>query len=137
MTLEAHEFIRWACRKFKRMRHQSKGVKDWLVRVRRATPRLLAHWALCNGRTSGAVTHELPDRGRLGSPLIRMDSIITTGTVFHAGLNAGMTADNLTHTYLLTSSGFYSLGDVYGGEVAYGMTQYPYSTKQSDQSLVM
>jgi group II intron reverse transcriptase/maturase len=49
--------IRWARRKFKRMRHQSKGVRDWLARVRRATPRLLAHWALChgNGRTSGAV----------------------------------------------------------------------------------
>jgi RNA-directed DNA polymerase len=49
--------IQWARRKFKRMRHQSKGVRDWLERLRRATPNLFAHWQLChgNGRTSGAV----------------------------------------------------------------------------------
>jgi RNA-directed DNA polymerase len=49
--------IRWARRKFKRMRHQSRGVREWLTRVRRAAPNLFAHWKLChgNGRTSGAV----------------------------------------------------------------------------------
>ena len=33
--------IQWAHRKFKRMRHQSKAVRDWLARLRRATPHLL------------------------------------------------------------------------------------------------
>ena len=49
--------IRWARRKYKRMRHQTKGGRDWFDRLRRATPTLFAHWPLChgNGRTSGAV----------------------------------------------------------------------------------
>ena len=49
--------IRWARRKFKRMRHQTKGARDWFDRFRRANPKLFAHWSLChgNGRTSGAV----------------------------------------------------------------------------------
>ena len=49
--------IRWARRKFKRMRHRPKGARDWFDRLRRANPRLFAHWVLChgNGRTSGAV----------------------------------------------------------------------------------
>ena len=49
--------IRWARRKFKRMRHQPKGARDWFDRLHRANPILFAHWALChgNGRTSGAV----------------------------------------------------------------------------------
>jgi RNA-directed DNA polymerase len=49
--------IRWARRKFKRLRPQTKGVWDWLARVRRANPNLFAHWRLWhgNGRTSGAV----------------------------------------------------------------------------------
>ena len=49
--------IRWARRKFKRMVHQTKGARDWFDRLRRATPKLFAHWPLChgNGRTSGAV----------------------------------------------------------------------------------
>jgi RNA-directed DNA polymerase len=49
--------IRWARRKFKRLRHQTKGARDWFDRLRRANPTLLAHWQLChgNGRTSGAV----------------------------------------------------------------------------------
>jgi hypothetical protein len=53
----ARMFIRWARRKFKRMRHQSKGARDWFDRLRRAYPTLFAHWALChgNGRTPGAV----------------------------------------------------------------------------------
>jgi RNA-directed DNA polymerase len=49
--------IRWARRKFKLMRHQTKGARDWFDRLHRANPRLFAHWPLChgNGRTSGAV----------------------------------------------------------------------------------
>jgi RNA-directed DNA polymerase len=49
--------VKWARRKFKRMRHQSRGVREWLARVRREEPDLLVHWTLChgNGRTSGAV----------------------------------------------------------------------------------
>ena len=49
--------IRWARRKFKRLRHKSKGARDWFDRLRRANPTLFAHWRLChgNGRTSGAV----------------------------------------------------------------------------------
>src|SRR5215469_5672893 len=49
--------IRWVRRKFKRMRHQTKGARDWFDRLRRANPTLFAHWVLChgNGRTSGAV----------------------------------------------------------------------------------
>ncbi len=49
--------IRWARRKFKRLRRKTKGARDWLDRLRRANPNLFAHWQLChgNGRTSGAV----------------------------------------------------------------------------------
>jgi group II intron reverse transcriptase/maturase len=49
--------IRWARRKYKRMVHQTKGARDWFDRLRRACPKLFAHWSLChgNGRTSGAV----------------------------------------------------------------------------------
>jgi RNA-directed DNA polymerase len=49
--------IRWARRKFKRLRHKTKGARDWFERLRRANPSLFAHWQLChgNGRTSGAV----------------------------------------------------------------------------------
>ncbi len=49
--------IRWARRKYKRLRHKPKGARDWLDRICRAKPRLFAHWPLChgNGWTSGAV----------------------------------------------------------------------------------
>ena len=49
--------IRWARRKFKRLRHQTKGARDWFARLVRANPKLFAHWQLChgNGRTTGAV----------------------------------------------------------------------------------
>ena len=49
--------IRWACRKFKRFRHNTEGARGWLERRRRTNPALLVHWRLChgNGRTSGAV----------------------------------------------------------------------------------
>ncbi len=46
--------IRWARRKFKRLRRKTKGARDWFDRLRRANPTLFAHWQLChgNGRTS-------------------------------------------------------------------------------------
>jgi len=46
--------IRWARRKFKRLRRKTKGARDWFDRLRRANPNLFAHWQLChgNGRTS-------------------------------------------------------------------------------------
>jgi len=49
--------IRWARRKFKRLRRKTKGARDWFDRLRRANSTLFAHWQLChgNGRTSGAV----------------------------------------------------------------------------------
>jgi group II intron reverse transcriptase/maturase len=49
--------IRWARRKYKWSRGQMIGARNWLARVRRASPTLFAHWCLCqgNGRTSGAV----------------------------------------------------------------------------------
>ena len=49
--------IRWARRKFKRLRRKTKGSRDWFDRIRREQPTLFAHWQLCNGngRTSGAV----------------------------------------------------------------------------------
>ena len=36
--------IRWARRKFKRLRRKTKGARDWLDRIRRANPTLFAHW---------------------------------------------------------------------------------------------
>jgi Group II intron, maturase-specific domain len=47
--------IRWARRKFKRLRHHTKGVRDWFAQLRCANPKLFAHWQLChgNGRTTG------------------------------------------------------------------------------------
>ena len=48
--------IRWARRKFKRLRHKTKGARDWFEWLRCANPTLFAHWQLChgNGRTTGA-----------------------------------------------------------------------------------
>jgi Group II intron, maturase-specific domain len=36
--------IRWARHKFKRLRHQTKGARDWFARLVRANPKLFAHW---------------------------------------------------------------------------------------------
>ena len=49
--------IRWARRKFKGLRSQPKGARDWLGRICRAEPGLFAHWRLCHGSgwTPGAV----------------------------------------------------------------------------------
>jgi RNA-directed DNA polymerase len=49
--------VRWARRKYKRLRERPKGTRDWLARVRRADPNLFAHWRFVNvgGRTSEAV----------------------------------------------------------------------------------
>jgi hypothetical protein len=38
--------IRWARRKFKRLRKRTKGARDWLARLRRVNPTLFAHWQL-------------------------------------------------------------------------------------------
>jgi RNA-directed DNA polymerase len=49
--------VRWARRKFKRLRQRPKGARDWLARVVRTSPDLFAHWPLLygQGRTLGAV----------------------------------------------------------------------------------
>jgi hypothetical protein len=36
--------IRWARRKFKRLRLKTKGARDWFDRLRRTNPTLFAHW---------------------------------------------------------------------------------------------
>jgi len=49
------EFLfRWARRKFKNLRGQTKGARKWLERVKRTHPTLFAHWMLgdIGGRTS-------------------------------------------------------------------------------------
>lgn len=47
--------IKWARRKFKRLRQKSKGAREWLARVIRTSPELFAHWKLLHvGWTSGA-----------------------------------------------------------------------------------
>jgi hypothetical protein len=49
--------IRWARRKYKRLRHKTKGARDWFEGLRRTDRTLFAHWQLCHGsgRTTGAV----------------------------------------------------------------------------------
>jgi RNA-directed DNA polymerase len=49
--------VRWACDKFKRLRRKPRRARDWLARVRRASPNLFAHWRFVHvdDRTSGAV----------------------------------------------------------------------------------
>ena len=50
--------IRWARRKFKRLRLKTKGARDWFDRLRRTNPdalRSLAAVPCGNGRASGAV----------------------------------------------------------------------------------
>ncbi len=49
--------VRWARRKFRRLRQRPKGARDWLARVVRTSPDLFAHWSLLygQGRTLGAV----------------------------------------------------------------------------------
>ena len=42
--------IRWARRKFKRLRHRPKGARDWLARVIQSVPDLFAHWKLLYGQ---------------------------------------------------------------------------------------
>ena len=38
--------IRWARRKFKRLRQRPKGARNWLARIIRTSPGLFAHWPL-------------------------------------------------------------------------------------------
>ena len=49
--------VRWACDKFKRLRRKPRRAREWLARVRRASPDLFAHWRFVHvdDRTSGAV----------------------------------------------------------------------------------
>jgi RNA-directed DNA polymerase len=58
-TLRRIDFflLRWARRKFKRLRQRPKRARDWLARVIRSSPDLFAHWPLLygQGRTLGAV----------------------------------------------------------------------------------
>jgi RNA-directed DNA polymerase len=37
------QVIRWPRRRFKWMRHQTEGARDWFHRFRHATPKLFAH----------------------------------------------------------------------------------------------
>jgi hypothetical protein len=56
--------IRWARRKYKRMLHQTRGAREWFDRLRRATPRLFAHWRLhCVRRELNAGTNRCELRG--------------------------------------------------------------------------
>ena len=61
--------IRWARRKFKRLRLKTKGARDWFDRLRRTNPTLFAHWQLCHGNGQ----HREPCKSRgsrtdLGAP---------------------------------------------------------------------
>ena len=58
--------IRWARRKFKRLRHRTKGAREWFARLRCATPTLFAHWQLCygNGRARTFPSKELGSAAR-------------------------------------------------------------------------
>jgi RNA-directed DNA polymerase len=38
--------VRWAMRKYKKLRHASRKAAEWLARVRRREPRLFVHWTL-------------------------------------------------------------------------------------------
>lgn len=50
--------VRWAMRKFKRLRAKPKRAREWLAQVRARQPKLFAHWhlvPLTNTRSAGAV----------------------------------------------------------------------------------
>lgn len=47
--IDAH-LLRWARRKFKRLRQRPKVARDWLARVIRSSPDLFAHWPLLYGQ---------------------------------------------------------------------------------------
>jgi RNA-directed DNA polymerase len=38
--------MRWARKKYKRLKRSSRRARNWLQRVRDSTPKLFAHWAL-------------------------------------------------------------------------------------------
>ena len=58
--------IRRVRRKFKRMRHQTKGARDWFDRMRRTNPTLFAHW------TSAA---HMAEEAGLGTVVFRKGSM--------------------------------------------------------------
>ena len=46
------ELVRWAKRKYKRLRRKSKAVR-WIIGVRRREPNLFVHWKFANGTMVG------------------------------------------------------------------------------------
>jgi hypothetical protein len=38
--------MRWARKKYKRLKRSNRRAKNWLQRVRDSTPKLFVHWAL-------------------------------------------------------------------------------------------
>ena len=61
--------VRWARRKFKRLRQKPKGARDWLAGVVRSSPDLFAHWKLLHGQRLNArsAQHETSIKPRAGS----------------------------------------------------------------------
>jgi len=45
--------VRWAMRKFKKLRGHQRRAAHWLTRIYRKEPRLFAHWRLLSGSTAG------------------------------------------------------------------------------------
>jgi RNA-directed DNA polymerase len=45
--------VRWAMRKYKKLRHSRRKAVEWLAGVRRRVPRLFAHWALVAQPSAG------------------------------------------------------------------------------------
>jgi len=49
--------VRWACRKYKKLRKRPRQARAWLASIVKSNPQLFVHWRLihANGRTLGAV----------------------------------------------------------------------------------
>ena len=61
--------IRWARRKFKRLRRKTKGARDWFDRLRRANPTLFAHCGSAMETAEHREPYELRgSRTDLGAP---------------------------------------------------------------------
>jgi hypothetical protein len=50
--------IRWARNKFKRLRLQPRGAREWFARVVRGKPSLFAHWDFCMSATGHREPYE-------------------------------------------------------------------------------
>jgi len=44
-----HAIVRWACRKYRRLRNRRRRTFAWLAGLRKKAPQLWAHWAIGNG----------------------------------------------------------------------------------------